>query len=115
MQETSYIPSAQTHLLSLSQCGCYLSTQDLIHLAHCVHSDVAYKKREELLRSIVLHVHNNGHEKLFKQALRHLLEHKEKHLVQCVQHTPKAAELLARQREALQATKLHFCTDAILH
>lgn len=115
MQETSYTPNMQTHLLSLSQCGCYLSTHDIVHLGHCIHLDLAYKKREELLRIILLHVHNAGHEELFKQSLYHLLEYKEKRLMQSIEHTRKTAGLFTQQLVALQETKLRFCTQPRLH
>lgn len=95
----------EKRLLSLWECGCYLSTHDFISLAALLGLKLPYKKRSTLLQSLRIHVEKQHLEKEFVDALHHLIDQKALFLEESLQKYPKTQCRMQPYLNKMQQTK----------
>ncbi len=105
----------EKHLLSLYDCGCYLSTQNIVLIAQEMGLELPYKKRSFLLQTLLLHAkeHNQSHRLL--DLLLTLLEQKSQELSKLLQNYPKTGTLLQNFILRINATKGFLQKELSLH
>jgi len=105
----------EKHLLSLFECGCYISTHDIVALADQLELELAFKKRASLLQTLLLYAREKQiTPKLFNLLLA-LLESKAHEIKALIITYPHAHAHMNTQLLKIQATKMLLGREYALH
>ena len=102
-------------LLSLYECGCYISTQDIVNLALAMGLDLPFKKRSTLLQNLFQEVQKNATHQAFLNVLCTLLDTKQKALSSLISLYPATGHLFQAQLHRINATKSYYRREFSLH
>lgn len=105
----------EKYLLSLYDCGCYISTENIVNIAQEMGLELPYKKRSLLLQTLLLHAkeHNQSHRLL--DLLLTLLDQKSQELSKLLQNYPKTETLLQNFIFKINATQCFLQKELSLH
>lgn len=102
-------------LLCLYECGCYISTQDIVTMAHAVGIDLPFKKRSTLLQSLFQEAQKNASQQAFLNVLCTLLDVKHEALSSLISLYPATGHLFQVQLHRINATKSYYRRELSLH
>ncbi|MDD3343946.1 MAG: hypothetical protein PHR87_10260 [Sulfurospirillaceae bacterium] len=105
----------EKHLLSLSTCGCYINTQDIVMIGEKLGLELAYKKRSMLLQTLFLHAKNEQQHCELVTLLCTLLDEKANTLLEISTHYPKINSLMQHTMLKINATKLLLQRELALY
>jgi len=105
----------EKHLLSLLDCGCYLSTLDIITLGSAIGLELPFKKRATLLQTLLLHARENKKTPQLLHALCTLLESKAHEMKNILCAYPHANAQMQPQLFKVSATQLLLQREFALH
>jgi len=96
----------EKHLLSLFECGCYINTQDIIHLGSHFGLDLAFKKRASLVQTLLVTARENNTTPQLLSLLCTLLETKAEEIKSLLSAYPYATSFMKPQLLKINATKM---------
>lgn len=102
-------------LLCLLDCGCYISTHDIVKMAHMIGIELPFKKRSFVLQSLFHEAHKNNREQGLLAELCALLESKKEALSTLVTLYPSSLSILESQLHKIEATKHYYEREFSLH
>lgn len=105
----------EKHLLSLSSCGCYINTKDIVELGNALGIELPYKKRSLILQTLLLHARDNDQNLALLSLLCDMLERKNQALLIMLQNYPKAGFILQNFIFKTNTTKLLLQRELALH
>lgn len=115
MQINSDPLHVEKHLLSLSSCGCYINTKDIVEMGNALGIELPYKKRSLILQTLLLHAKEHNQTLTLLSLLCEMLERKNQTLVDLVQNYPKAGLILQSFIFKTNTTKLLLQRELSLH
>ena len=111
MQINSDPLHVEKHLLSLSSCGCYINTQDIVDIGTTLGIELPYKKRSLILQTLILHAKDHNQTAELLSLLCKMLDGKNQALLGLLQNYPKAGFILQNFILKSNATKLLLQRD----
>lgn len=105
----------EKHLLSLSTCGCYISTKDIVRLGAQLGIELAYKKRSLLLQTLFIHARSHQLMLELLEYLCTLLDAKAIALQSIIRHYAHMERLQSHFLFKIHATKLLLQRELALH
>ena len=115
MQINSDPLHVEKHLLSLSSCGCYINTQDIVEIGNALGIELPYKKRSLILQTLLLHAREHNQNLALLTLLCELLDRKNQALSNMLQNYPKAGFILQNFIFKTNTTKLLLQRELALH
>ena len=115
MQINSDPLHVEKHLLSLSSCGCYINTQDIVDMGKVLGLELPYKKRSLILQTLLLHAREHSQNLTLLSLLCELLERKNQTLSNMLQNYPKASFMVQNFIFKTNTTKLLLQRELALH
>lgn len=105
----------EKHLLSLSSCGSYINTQDIVDMGKVLGLELPYKKRSLILQTLLLHAREHCQNLILLALLCELLERKNQTLSNMLQNYPKAGFMVQNFIFKTNTTKLLLQRELALH
>lgn len=105
----------EKHLLSLVQCGCYISTHDIILIGKALESEFPFKRRSLLLQNLFLEAHQKKKIIDLVAHLTQLLEDKKQNMLHFVAPYQLTHALMMPSIAKITATQLRLHQEFILH
>jgi len=96
----------EKHLLSLFECGCYISTHDIVLLGAHFDLEFAFKKRASLLQTLLVAARKNNTTPKLLSLLCTLLETKSEEMKILLSAYPHAASHMKSLLHKIEATKM---------
>ena len=105
----------EKYLLSLSSCGCYINTQDIVEMGSVLGIELPYKKRSLIMQTLILHAKEQNQSLTLLSLLCEILERKNQALVNLLQNYPKSGPILQNFIFKTNTTKLLLQRELALH
>ena len=115
MQINSDPLHVEKHLLSLSSCGCYINTQDIVEMGSVLGIELPYKKRSLIMQTLILHAKEHNQNLTLLSLLCEMLEHKNQALLNLLHNYPKSGPILQNFIFKTNTTKLLLQRELALH
>lgn len=115
MQINSDPLHVEKHLLSLSSCGCYINTQDIVDIGKALGIELPYKKRSLILQTLILNAKDHNQTLKLLALLCEMLNRKSQALLNLSQNYPKAGFVLQNFILKINTTKLLLQRELALH
>jgi hypothetical protein len=105
----------EKHLLSLFECGCYISTHDIVLLGSHFDLELAFKKRASLLQTLLVTAREKNTTTQLLSLLCTLLESKAEEIKSLLSAYPYATSYMKPQLHKIDATKMLLSREFALH
>ena len=115
MQINSDPLHVEKHLLSLSSCGCYINTQDIVDMGSALGIELPYKKRSLIMQTLLLHAKEHNQSLTLLSLLCEMLDRKNQALLDLLQNYPKSGSILQNFIFKTNTTKLLLQRELALH